>query len=226
MLFLPVSPNPAKNTSRFATGLLCVWILWGGFPAEGVCQQVSQSVVQQQTPMATIVDRSAEFKVKAVYLYNFARSIEWPEHPDLPSDVFRIAVVGDSQVTDYLVSIGSRRKITNRRTGKQQTLETREYLSPDDVAVCHLLFISEKVPPADAERLLQKFSKTPALVVGETDGFANAEGEAELLLINGGVRFNLNLPAINTKQLKVDAKLLKAANHIYDGSSLSALSKN
>lgn len=221
----PTNPNLSKDEPRYVVRILCAGILWLGMSATAVCQQ-AQYQSQPASPAVSVVDRSAEFKVKAVYLYNFARSMEWPEHPKLPSDVFRIGVLGNSPVSGYLKSIAAKRQVTNKRTQKQQRMDTQEFTSLDQVSDCHMLFISESFPDTEIEELLVRFRKMPVLLVGETDGFASGQGEAELLLINGGVRFNLNLPAMKVKQLKIDAKLLKAANHIYDGSVVNSVSQN
>jgi hypothetical protein len=52
------------------------------------------------------------------------------------------------------------------------------------------------------------------LLVGESPDFATSGGTAVFRLVDGGVRFDLNLDQANLKKLKLDAKLLKAANQI------------
>lgn len=187
--------------------------------------QAQQSVVPVSPTPTVTIDRTAEFRVKGVYLYNFARSIEWPAASELPTDSFVIGVVGKSPVTATLQSIASKRSILNKRTETQQPLVVKEFSSVIECTPCHLIFISETFDSDQVPELLQRFDALPVLFVGETPRFASSGGGAELVVVDGGVRFNLNLKRITERKLKIDARLLRAANEIYDESVVGTISR-
>lgn len=169
----------------------------------------------QAGQVAFVADRTAEYNVKGAYLYNFARYVTWPESSDLPAgEEFHFGVLGDSGVLAPLQKIAKFKKISNRRTGRAQRIKLHHFATPEECLPCQILFVSESVSPEAVAAVLKKFSDVPVFVVGETAGFAQADGNAEFLLVAGGVRFDLNLNTAGPKQLKLDAKLLKAANSI------------
>lgn len=172
------------------------------------------------------VDRTAEFNVKAVYLYNFARSIEWPAHEGLSDGAFRIGVLGKSGIIKPLQKLAKFRKVVDKRTGVQRKIELSQFSTLEECRPCHILFVAENVVPQGAELLRQRFEFQPVLIVGETTSFATRGGTAEFLLLNGGVQFDLNLQETKAKKLKLDAKLLKAANRIIDQSVVKSVSQN
>lgn len=173
-----------------------------------------------------VVDRKAEFNVKAVYLYNFARYIEWPAHKEISDGTFHIGVLGETGVMTPLQKIARFKKVVNKRTGAKLSIQLTQYTTLEECRPCHILFVAENVDLALARQLRNRFDSQPVLIVGETISFATQGGTAEFLLINGGVQFALNIEQTNAKNLKLDAKLLKAANRIIDQSAIKPVSQN
>lgn len=159
-------------------------------------------------------DRKKEYNVKSVYLYNFARYIEWPAITAMPDATFRIGVFGSSPVSVPLVKLAKLRTITDRRTGRTRKIDVVPFDKVEDAPICHMVFISEAKPPTALKMLIDKFKGQPVMLVGETIDFAKSGGTSEFLLEGNGVRFSLNLGDLQSKGLKADAKLLKAAQKI------------
>lgn len=174
----------------------------------------------------TVIDRKAEFNVKAAYLYNFARYVTWPNQPEIQADNrFHIGVVGESDIVVPLQKIAKFKKIQDRRSGAAKPIRLHQFASADAFTRCHILFVSESTPQETVAAIIRKTRTLPVLIVGETIDFAKLSGTAEFRLVNGGVRFDLNLGAANERQLQLDAKLLKAANSIVDRETAGSLTQ-
>ena len=73
-------------------------------------------------------DNQDEQTIKALFIYNFTKHIEWPK--DKSVDHFVIGVIGNTPVYDKLSEIVKDRKIKNR------TAEIRRYNKTDKI-MCH-----------------------------------------------------------------------------------------
>ena len=212
--------------SHLVICILLVWIVGGRVLPVACGQQGYPASGQPAVAPVTVVDRTAEFNVKAVYLYNFARYIEWPEHAGMPNDAFHIGILGESGVVVPLEKLARFKKVADKRTGTQRNINLSRFRAVSECRPCHILFVAEAIDAEQIAEVLQRFESAPVLIVGETGNFAAAGGDAEFLLVNGGVRFDLNLYQTNRKRLKLDAKLLKAANQIVDETAATSVSQN
>jgi hypothetical protein len=149
---------------------------------------------------------SQEFKVKAAFLYNFARFIEWPgsAFKDANSP-FVIAVVGKDPFDGALEQAVSGKTIGNRK------VEIRHFDSVDKIGPCQILF----VPATDDEserQINEKVKNDPVLTVGESERFVSDGGGAVRFFTDDGkMRFEISTDATDAAQLKVSSKLLKLA---------------
>jgi hypothetical protein len=146
-----------------------------------------------------------EYQVKAVFLLNFTKFIEWPDaafaNPEAP---INICVLGDDpfgQVLDSTVAgerIGSRRLVVQR---------TRRLLPKS----CQVVFVgrSEK----DLLKLLAGVGPG-VLTVGEGEGFLREGGIIAFVVENRRVRFDVNQAAASNASLKISSKLLNVARSV------------
>ena len=146
-----------------------------------------------------------EYAVKAAFLYNFARFVEWPDDARV-SPSFRICIVGDDPFGTALDDAVRGKKVHHRPV---------EVTHPDsdDLAGCHIVFVpsSEK---ATVPRLLTGAAAPGVLTVGETDGFTHAGGIIGMRLQDSKVRFDVNLQAAQRAGLRVSSELLKLATEV------------
>jgi hypothetical protein len=145
-----------------------------------------------------------EYQVKAAYLYNFAKFVEWPEGSfrDSSSPI-KICVLGSDPFGKSLDDLGSK-SVGNRK------LEIERLQQADRTKACHILFISavEKESPSAILRAVQKKS---ILTVGETKGFTKAGGIINLVKTGDKVSFEINRDAAERSGLKISSQLLKLA---------------
>jgi hypothetical protein len=142
--------------------------------------------------------------VKAVFLYNFAKFVEWPSVPAEAGQPFTICVVGEDPFGDTLDQAILGKSINGR------ALMARRVRRAGDARTCQIAFISA----SEGKRLraiLDGLNGASVLTVGETEGFAEQGGVINFRLEEDRVRFEINVDAAQRAGLKMSAKLLGLA---------------
>ena len=147
----------------------------------------------------------SEYQVKAAYLFNFLKFVEWPKDAFAdPLAPIVVGVVGEDPFGNALpqVVIG--------KTVQGRDLVIRIYRAGEDLRGAHILFISSserKRIPA----ILSSLRGSCVLTVADTTGFLEAGGMIQFLNENERVRFAINVDATGQAKLKVSSKLLSLA---------------
>ena len=154
-------------------------------------------------------DVSKEYQVKAAFLYNFAKFVDWPA--DRFSDEtapLRIAVIGRNPFGDELENAVRGRKIGGRDI--VVTYLSSADLSAPGMAPYHVIYVA----PGE-ERSLEKLTRGPGgvcpLTVGESARFSAVGGIVKFSTVDDKVRFEINADAAEVAGLKISAQLLKLA---------------
>jgi YfiR/HmsC-like len=177
--------------------LLFVHVLLG-FVLSGLTGFAVSAAAQQTKPQ--------EYQVKAVYLYNFGRFVEWP--PSSAGDEsFVICVLGQDPFGAALDSTVAGEMIDDRK------LVARRIAAPGDAAGCRILFISSS-EAAHLKDILALVNKTTVLTVSDLPGFSDSGGMIEFVLQENKVRFRVNLAAAEKAGLTLSSQLLKVATDI------------
>ncbi|HSB75632.1 MAG TPA: YfiR family protein [Terriglobales bacterium] len=170
-----------------------------------VCLLAVAASAAAQTP------RAPEYEVKAAFLYNFAKFVDWPAQAfPGPSAPLRICVLGDDPFGEKLSRIVQDKSISGRRvvsTAVQAPAETRW---------CHVLFISRS-DSGTMKRELASLRDLPVLTVSESDDFLPLGGMINFVLEQDRVRFEINLGAAERHGLKLSSKLLAVARVVNSG---------
>jgi YfiR/HmsC-like len=160
------------------------------------------SGVSAQSPTAD------EYQVKATFLYNFAKFVEWrPSSFSDASAPLRICVFGQDPFGQEL------RDITSEKTVNGRQLQVDQVVDLQLARTCHILFIasSEK---AQLKRIFEDLRGTDVLTVGDTKGFAELGGIINFVLENDRVHFEVNRQAAEQAGLKISSKLLSVAKRV------------
>jgi YfiR/HmsC-like len=147
-----------------------------------------------------------EYQVKAVYLFNFGRFIEWPDAA-IKGQTFTICVLGEDPFGRVLDTTLAGEAINNRK------LVARRIGSVRDATNCQILFISSSEASRVAE-IVTAMNKTGTLTVSDTPGFANKGGMIQFVLVENKVRFDVNLTAAEKEGLTISSQLLKVAANV------------
>jgi len=146
-----------------------------------------------------------EFFVKAAFLYNFARLVEWPENTfSSDTDPIRLCFMGDDPFDEALKTI-------QNKMVKGRPLLIHRGIALDNVSQCQILFISK----SEKNRLHiipEKLGQYPVLTVSELPGFAQERGHIRLFLANDNtLSLEVNLDAIIQSNLQISSRILMLA---------------
>ncbi len=149
-----------------------------------------------------------EYQLKAVFLMNFAKFVEWPvtAFHSAQSPV-TICVLGEDPFGHDLDDI------VRAQLAGDRTLAVKRLTQLQREESCHILFVSSS-ERGRTESVLGVLKSAPMLTVGEGDDFAAAGGMIGLLIEENKVRFDVNLDAAERGGLKISSKLLKLARNV------------
>src|ERR1700688_2256753 len=161
---------------------------------------VNRAVYADQSP--------TEYQVKAAYLFNFLKFVEWPDDPAAdPHGKWVIGFVGDSPVGGELARLVEGKNVLGRE------LLVKKFQAADNLRGCNILFISEsekkRVPS-----ILAALRGSSALTVADMDNFIGLGGMVELVVEGGRVRVTIDVGATGRARLKVSSKLLTLAQAV------------
>lgn len=149
-----------------------------------------------------------EYQVKAVWMLNFIRFVDWPENAFASKDSpCIIGVLGKDPFGEELVMALAKKEIRGRR------FLLRRIQRENDATGCHVLFIPASEHRAWRE-MQPRMAAQPILVIGETDGFLEQGGIINFMIQDASISFEIDLHGAQKAGLKFDANLLKIAARV------------
>lgn len=150
----------------------------------------------------------SEAQIKAAYLYNFAKFVEWPAEVLPPGAEMVLCVVGNNVLDGALQALDGR-----QAGGRSLRVVSRSHadLNPNG---CHLLFIGSS-EQSRFVLILKDLRAAPVLTLSDIDDFAEKGGGISLLFRENKVVFEVNLEPIRNARLHVPGQLLNIASTVY-----------
>jgi hypothetical protein len=148
-----------------------------------------------------------EYQVKAAFLYNFAKFVEWPSGTPARSSSIAICVLGQNPFGRVLEDTVSGKTVDGK------TFVVRRVSDGKSAAFCQILFVSSS-ERAHLESMLGELRAGHVLTVGETDTFIDEGGIINLKLDNGKVQIQINVNAADQAGVRISSKLLSLAQII------------
>lgn len=159
----------------------------------------------QDVALAADIARADE--LKAAYLFNFAKLVEWPASSSM--DTLTICFVGASGVHDAFKRAAGEKQVGARR------VVVRLITAAESRAGCDVLYLDAALTGSQLPE-----NVTPgALTVSDGADFAAHGGMIELFAEGNRLRFNINLPSAQRAGLRISSNLLQLAAHIEKGGS-------
>ncbi len=144
-----------------------------------------------------------EQALKAAYLYNFAKFVEWPgERNDAP---LRLCVLGEQSLSAPFQKIQGRS--AQNRTIEVALVVAEGFAGGD----CEILFISREAGDDAFRQVLGMLDGKPVLTVSDIDDFASQGGMIEFRNVGEHIKFVVNITASRDAQLSISAFLLQLA---------------
>lgn len=152
----------------------------------------------------------SEYQVKAAYLYNFAKFVEWPAGdfatPDAP---IRLCVLDDPSVESELNQIAKGKTIGGHPVNVVPVQNGEQSRS------CQILFINAS-HNQQARQIIELLRETSVLTVGETKVFVAEGGIISLVLQDDRMRFQVNHKAAKQAGLHISSRLLSVATLVLE----------
>jgi hypothetical protein len=155
--------------------------------------------------------RAGEYQVKAAFLYNFAKYIQWPaDAPAVQTGTFVITVLGNDPFGPSLDETLRGKtidglKVVLRRAGR-----------PEELRASQIVFISAS-EHGQLPEILKRLEGAPTLTVAEMDDFAERGGVIRFRMEGDRVRLDINPSAAARARLRISSELLKLARIVGAG---------
>ena len=151
---------------------------------------------------------SSEYLIKAGFIYNFAKLVEWPTasfaQPDSP---IVIGILGEDPFGATLDRIVADKKINGRGFAVKRVKWSRDF---KDLRDCNILFVSSS-EKEHIESVIDAMKGLPILTIGDAPGFAKRGGIINFMLEDNKVRFEVNVEAAKHADLTISSRLLTLA---------------
>jgi hypothetical protein len=145
-----------------------------------------------------------EYQVKAAFLYNFAKFVDWPPGVLGSSGIIAICVLGQNPFGRMLEDTVSGKTVDGK------SFVVRRVSDGKAAASCQILFVSS----SERTRLgaiLGELRTGHVLTVGESDGFIEEGGIVNLKLESGKIQIQININAAEQAGVRISSKLLSLA---------------
>jgi hypothetical protein len=137
-------------------------------------------------------------KIKAVFVYNFTKYIEWPSA--YKTGNFVIGILGSSNIFNELNNMAATKKAGS------QTFEIKPFSNAAAISKCHILFVSQDYA-ASMKDVLAKIKGNSTLVVTEKPGLAKQGAAINFVVQDNKQKFELNKANAEKYDLKVSSNL-------------------
>ncbi len=146
-----------------------------------------------------------EYQLKAAFLYNFAKFIDWPYEAFANADSeFIFCIIGTTPLNSVLEKIVGDRTIQ----GREQVVKRLSRYT--EVHTCHILFIA-RLERNSLGDILETLAGHSVVSVGETPSFAQQGGIIEFFITKNKLHFKINVDAAQRAGLTISSELLKLA---------------
>ena len=180
------------------------------FPFGRAAAAVAAAVLVWVAPAGGQPVDPGERALKAAFLYNFTKFVEWPA-PALGAATtpFRVCVFVDAPFRREIEAMLAEETVAGRPL---------RVMTPDGAAVkgCHILYFGAGETERAAE-LLPLVRDAPVLTVGEGLRFLEQGGAVSFFVDENRVRFDVNKGAVDRARLSVSSKMLRVARQVRSG---------
>jgi hypothetical protein len=155
-------------------------------------------------------EESAEYVLKAGFLYNFTQLIQWPEETASLSDTlyapidFSMCVFGSDPFGNLL------EVLADNLNNEGRPMKILRLGLKDPWYDCHMLFVP-KAQNLLMDKILKKVADAPILVISEAPSQGERKPAINFLIKDDTIQFTLNKDAIKRSGLRVDSELLDIA---------------
>jgi hypothetical protein len=152
--------------------------------------------------------RPTESQVKAAYLYNFGKFVQWPDRVSSP-DSLAICVLGRDPFGPVLDSTVAGENIDGRK------IFVKRLIGLQEAASCSILFVSSSEESRLAA-IIPAAQRMKVLTVSDIRNFIQRGGAIGFLTEQGKIRFEVNRKAAEQCHVSLSSELLKVATRVIE----------
>jgi hypothetical protein len=157
----------------------------------------------------TTIRGAQEYQIKAAFLLNFTRFVEWPDTAfAAPESPILIGIVGEDPFGGALEDAVRNQTVKDRPLVVARVPDTGPYDG------FHLLFVC----PSESDRsdkIIAQAKGLGMLTVSDVDGFAKKGGIIRFYLLKNKIRFEINPEAAKLQGLKLRSQLLSLGTIVH-----------
>jgi hypothetical protein len=148
----------------------------------------------------------SEYQVKALFLFNFAKYVDWPTNAFTDGHAaIVIGLAGQDDFGDIFNQTIAGKSLNGRQVVIRHVGNESEYKN------CHILFVSAS-EKAHLPEILNAVRDSPIVTVGETEQFLAQGGMINFTKKTSRIRLEISLDAAQRANLKLSSKLLSVAD--------------
>ena len=146
----------------------------------------------------------SENKIKAVFLFNFTRFIDWPESSfSSPVAPFIIGIIGNGPwVSSYIEEA-----VVDEKVGTHPIV-VEHYYDKKEIIYCHILYINYTKEEQTIETIAALTNRS-ILTVSDAPNFNELGGMVRFYTEQNKIRLQINTDVAKLAQLSISSKLLK-----------------
>lgn len=185
---MPQSPTQSLIATRSSSRLLMLFLRMALF-----------AVLLALLPAAAIAAPVSEYQVKAAFLYNFARFVDWPAQAHRPGNL-TLCIVGTNPFGSAINMVVGK-PVGNDRLSVRQA-------NADNVGDCQIIYIAGS-DTATLDKVLASVRGRPIITVGDAKGFADGGAVFNFYSEDNKIRFEINIDAARRTGLSISSQLLR-----------------
>jgi hypothetical protein len=156
---------------------------------------------------AVAQDASREDAIKAAYLYNFGRYVDWPSTSfTADNSPLVIGIVGPSVIDQHLAAYTREDKQVRGRP-----IQIARSIDAKKMAGCHILLLSAQLDARQREEIVKATSGKPILLVSEGADSVLSAGGIHFTVQQNKMKIQIAAAQVRARGLKISSKLLQVA---------------
>jgi len=152
-----------------------------------------------------------EYDLKAAFLYRLVQFVDWPPEafPAAETPIV-IGVLGQDPFGKTLDEIIQNEVVKNRK------LVVQRFRQPDEIRICHVLFISQS-EGGRLDQILASLKGRHILTVGDSEDFSRRGGIVRFVTEKNKIRLRINIDIAKAANVTISSKLLRATDAVGSG---------
>lgn len=154
---------------------------------------------------ATAQQATPEYQVKAVFLFNFTRFVDWPPSSfESANSPFIIGIIGTDPFGSYID------ETVSGETAGQHAIVVKRFKTIKEISNCQVLYIAA-TDDVQLKEIISECRDKPILTVSDISNFTLMGGVIGFVIESDKIRMQINTESAKAASLVISSKLLRLA---------------